>query len=424
MGWSEHAICYHVYPLGFLGAPIRDVPPDAAPEAGPGRRLRDLVPWLDYIIELGANALLLGPIFASSSHGYDTVDFLRLDPRLGDDEDFDILVRECHDRGLRVVLDGVFNHVGSHYPDYQAALTGGPDSAQARLFRIDFDAPGGPAPAVFEGHGDLVELDHDSPAVVDLVVEVMNHWTRRGVDGWRLDAAYAVDPVFWARVLPRVREQRDDLFVYGEVIQGDYVDLVDRSGWDSLTQYELWKAIWSSLKDPNLYELEHALKRHQEFVEHFVPTTFIGNHDVTRIASQVGPELAVLAATVLLTVPGVPCIYYGDELAMTGVKEERFGGDDAVRPALPETPAGLDGSGAAMLRHYQHLVGLRRRHPWLHRATVEVEDLTNESIRYVVREPDGPGVVTVSLDASAAQGPSARVSAGDEVLFEYAGVTQ
>lgn len=420
MGWSEHAICYHVYPLGFLGAPIRDVPPDG-PVGGPGRRLRDLVPWLDYVIELGANALLLGPIFASTSHGYDTVDFLRIDPRLGDDEDVDILVRECHDRGLRVVLDGVFNHVGSRHPAYQAALVGGPDSPEARLFRIDFAADGGPAPAVFEGHGDLIELDHDSPAVADLVVEAMTHWTRRGVDGWRLDAAYAVEPSFWASVLPRVREERDDLFVYGEVIQGDYVDLVARSGWDSLTQYELWKAIWSSLKDPNLFELEHALKRHQGFVEHFVPTTFVGNHDVTRIASQVGPQLAVLAATVLLTVPGVPCIYYGDELGMTGVKEERFGGDDAVRPALPERPAGLEGSGAAMLAHYRQLVGLRRRYPWLHRGVVEVEQLANETMTYVVREPGGPGALTVSLDASAADGPCARVRCGDEVLFEYVG---
>ncbi len=414
MGWSEHAICWHVYPLGFLGAPIRDVPPDYTPT----RRLRDLVPWLDYLVELGANALLLGPIFASSSHGYDTVDFHRIDPRLGDDEDFDILVRECHDRGIRIALDGVFNHVGSQYAAYREALAAGPDSPQAALFRIDFDASGGPSSDVFEGHGDLVELDHSSPAVADLVVDVMSHWTRRGVDGWRLDAAYAVDPAFWAGVLPRVREVRDDLFVYGEVIHGDYTALVEQSGWDSLTQYELWKAIWSSLKDPNLFELEHALGRHQEFVAHFSPVTFVGNHDVTRIASQVGPAKAVLAVTALMTLPGIPSVYYGDELALTGVKEERFGGDDAIRPAYPPTPAGLDGDGEWMLRIHQQLLGLRRRHPWLRTGVVESGDITNPRLVYDVREADGPGRLRVTLDAD---GPSATVEADGEVLFSYSG---
>ncbi len=145
-------------------------------------------------------------------------------------------------------------------------------------------------------------------------------------------------PEFWARVLPRVREAHPDVTVIGEVIHGDYVDLVARSGLDGVTQYELWKATWSSLVDRNLFELAWALDRHTGFVEHFRPMTFVGNHDVTRIASTVGDRGAVLALAVLMTVGGSPSLYYGDEDALRGVKEERIGGDDAVRPELPDPP--------------------------------------------------------------------------------------
>lgn len=416
VSWAEHAICWHVYPLGFLGAPIRDRHPESE---GLQHRLRGLVPWLDYVVELGASALLLGPIFDSSTHGYDTLDHYRIDPRLGDDGDFDALVGECHARGLKVILDGVFNHVGSQHSAFRQALAGGPDSGEAGLFRIDFDAPGGPRPADFEGHGDLVALDHESSAVVDFVADVMTHWCARGADGWRLDAAYAVPPQFWAQVLTRVREAHPDVFVVGEVIHGDYVELVQRSGWDSLTQYELWKAIWSSLKDVNFHELAHALGRHEEFLAAFVPMTFVGNHDVTRIASQVGPDKAALAAVLLLTLPGIPSIYAGDEQAYAGVKEERLGGDDDVRPRFPATPQELSDLGSSMHALYRELIGVRRRHPWLYDARLEVTALSNEAIAYVVRARDGDsgegaGELVVELDSVAG---SARITAGETVLF-------
>ena len=411
MSWAEHAICWHVYPLGFVGAPIRDRQPDEELE----HRLLGLLPWLDYVVELGASALLLGPIFDSSTHGYDTLDHYRIDPRLGDDGDFEALVRECHARGLKVILDGVFNHVGAQHPTFQKALAAGPDSAEAALFRIDFDAPDGPRPADFEGHGDLVAFDHSSPAVVDLVADVMTHWCARGADGWRLDAAYAVPSSFWAQVLPRVREAHSQVFVVGEVIHGDYVALVRDSGWDSLTQYELWKAIWSSLKDVNFHELAHALGRHEEFLQSFVPMTFVGNHDVTRIASQVGPDKAALAAVLLLTLPGIPSIYAGDEQAYAGVKEERLGGDDDVRPRFPATPAELSDLGASMHALYRELIGVRRRHPWLYDATLEVTSLSNEAIEYVVRARQGERELAVELDSVAG---SARITAGETVLFE------
>ena len=378
--WVEHVLWWHVYPLGFVGS---------AHEPG-GRepvehRLPHLIAWLDHPISLGLNGILLGPVFASGSHGYDTIDYRRIDPRLGDDADFDALLAACRERGLRILLDGVFNHVGTDFPLFRQAVADGPGSEAAGAFRFHWDSTndlGLPAYDCFEGHQALVELNHDAPQVEDLVVEVMCHWLGRGIDGWRLDAAYAVPEDFWARVLPRVRQRFPEAYVLGEVIHGDYAQFVARSGVDSVTQYELWKAIWSSLSSANFFELSHALARHDDFLRDFVPQTFVGNHDVTRIATQIAdPRHLPHAYAVLLTVGGTPSIYYGDEMGYTGTKEERLGGDDQVRPSMPPTPDDLT-LGFDTFETIRVLVGVRRRHPWLHRAQTRDLHLANASYAF------------------------------------------
>lgn len=412
MGWVEHAVWWHVYPLGFAAAPIRE--PDVTPPAA--ARLDRLLGWLDHAVELGANGLLLGPLFASTSHGYDTLDHLRIDPRLGDDEAFDRLVAACRARGLRLVLDGVFNHLGADHPLVRRALAEGPQGPFASWFRIDWASSGGPRPAVFEGHEGLVELDHDEPAVARYVADVMTHWLDRGADGWRLDAAYRVPAAFWAGVLPAVRARHPDAWFVGEVLHGDYAAYVHDSTLDSVTQYELWKAVWSSLVDRNFWELDWSLRRHDEFLATFVPQTFVGNHDVTRITTRVGAEAAVLALVVLMTVGGVPSVYYGDEWGLPGLKEERLGGDDAVRPVFPDSPAQLPLEGERLFRAHQELVGLRRRHPWLVGARTTATTTTNA--RYVYETSDRSSSLTVELDVTAT--PSARVlGPGGDVLFRW-----
>lgn len=409
MTWSDHAIFWHVYPLGFTGAPIR---PASDAERALTHRLGHLSHWLDHIVELGCNGLLLGPVFTSSTHGYDTVDYYEIDPRLGDTDDFAGLIEGAHARGIKVVLDGVFNHVGACNPLFRAAMAS-PDAPENALFRIDWSS-GEPRPDDFEGHGDLVALNHASDAVVDLVADVMLHWLRRGADGWRLDAAYAVAPAFWAKTLPRVRAEFGDAWFLGEMIHGDYAGYVAASGIDSLTQYELWKATWSSLADVNFFELDHALERQNAMLDAFVPNTFVGNHDVTRIATRVGPRLAVLAAVVQFTVGGIPSIYAGDEEGFTGTKREMLGGDDEIRPYFPLTPAGLPPAGETMRRRYQGLIALRRRHPWLVRARTRTVALTNE--RYVY-DTVGEGGETLRVELDAAAG-SARISADGQQLWE------
>lgn len=403
MSWSEHAIWWQVYPLGFCGAPIR---PESARERERTPRIRHLIGWLDYALELGTNGLLLGPVFDSTSHGYDTLDHFAIDPRLGDDSDFDALISACQERGIRVLLDGVFNHVGIDHPLYRKALDDGPDSEAAALFQIDWDATD-PQPRVFEGHGSLVTLNHAAPATQDFVAEIMRHWLARGVSGWRLDAAYALPAEFWSGVLESVRSEFPEAWFVGEMIHGDYAEYVKVSGLDSITQYELWKATWSSLADENFFELDWTLKRHNEWLDAFIPQTFVGNHDVTRIATLVGREKLPLALTALFTLAGIPSVYYGDEQGFEATKWERIGGDDDVRPAFPAGPEDLLPLGADIHRLHQELIGLRRRNPWLTTARTEVLELRNQFLKYRSVGSDGQSL-TVTLDMEG-DTPSAHV---------------
>ncbi|WP_029109434.1 alpha-amylase family protein [Mycobacterium sp. URHD0025] len=389
--WVAHAVWWQIYPLGFVGAFPADPPPSADEH-----RLRRVVGWLDHAVRLGASGIALGPIFASRTHGYDTTDHFRIDPRLGDDDDFDHLVAEARRRGLRILLDGVFNHVGTDFARYREAVDGGPDHPASSWFRRAGKAPGFDT---FEGHDELIALNHDEPEVVDYTATVLRHWLDRGADGWRLDAAYAVPDRFWAQVLPSVRREFPDAWFVGEVIHGDYSATVHASTFDSVTQYELWKAVWSSLNDGNFHELDWALKRHNDFLDTFVPLTFVGNHDVTRIASQLQNSAHLEHALVLLlTTGGTPSIYAGDESGYRGVKEERRGGDDAVRPEFTTPPDDSDA-----LRLHQYLIGLRRRHPWLHTAKTSPVQITNT--HYVYRTSAGAESLVVALNIDEAPLP-------------------
>lgn len=397
--WTQSVMWWQVYPLGFVGAPIRP----AAPETTVTHRLDRIEAWLDHVLGLGLNGLLLGPVFASETHGYDTVDYFRVDPRLGDEDDLRRLIDAARARGIRVLLDGVFNHVGRAHPAFRALEQDGPEAATAGLFRVSWHdgwTPGMDVDAdVFEGHHGLVALDHTSKAVEDLVVDVMTHWLDRGIDGWRLDAAYAVPTEFWSRVLPRVRATHPDAWFLGEVIHGDATRIVMESTMDSLTQYELWQGVWHAIADRNLFELKHALERHDALLATFVPQTFVGNHDVTRIASAIGAELVPHALAVQYGIAGIPSVYAGDEYGYAGVKEQRMGGDDAVRPEFPPTPPANDTlapAAAHILDVHRALIAMRRRRPWLWRARTDVIQLDNTSI--ALRTAVGADAVVVALN--------------------------
>jgi len=401
--WADSVIWWHCYPLGFVGAERRGI--DHVEH-----RLGRLANWLDYLIELGANGLLLGPIFASTSHGYDTLDHFRIDSRLGDDADLDRLLAAARSRGIRVLLDGVFNHVSVDHDIVTRATAAGPGTPDGDWIRWVGQYPRG-----FEGNLDLIELNLANPAVQDYVVHVMNHWLDRGVDGWRLDAAYAPGADAWAPIIGRVREAHPGAWVLAEVIHGDYTGFQVTSGVDSVTQYELWKAIWSSLSDRNPHELAWSLQRHAEFCAGFRPQTFLGNHDVTRIATRLSDPARLRLATALLALlPGVPSVYAGDEQGFTGEKTEDSTGDDAVRPPFPEDPSGLLGFGRPVFEHYQAVLGLRRRHPWLVSAALEVAEVTQQGLAIEFTADGG----RLALALNYADTPTVLHALGREVRLE------
>lgn len=405
MRHQAQVVWWHVYPLGFLGATIRPDDGAAPTHVAPTRTLASLIPWLDYAARLGFEGLLLGPIFRSSSHGYDTLDHLAIDPRLGNEADFDALAAACAERGMHLALDGVFNHVGDQHPWVLDALANGPDSPGAKRVRIDHAEDGTPSAHVFEGHGGLITLRHDAEEVRAYITAVMTHWIDRGATSWRLDAAYAVPNDFWADVLARTRATHPDAWFLAEVIHGDYAGIAAASTVDSVTQYELWKSLWSSIANRNFFELDWTLKRHLEFCESFTPSTFVGNHDVTRIASQVGIDGAIAALWLLMTLPGTPFVYYGDEVGALGVKEERIGGDDAVRPEYPAAPLqrwAADADATRVLEAHREAIALRRENPWITTATVTVERLENTRITYVARGPNDGEAMRVDADLATA----------------------
>ena len=401
--WVEHVIWWHVYPLGFVGAGHHRTEPHA---------LRRLEGWLDHLVSLGANGLLLGPVFTSSSHGYDTTDYFHVDPRLGDDADLDRLVIACHDRGIRVLLDGVFNHAGREFPPVAQALAEGAGSPAAEWVSRLYDHGGTVTADYFEGHDTLVTLNHASPRVQEFVRDVMLHWLRRGIDGWRLDAAYAVPASFWAAVMPGVRQEFGEAWFVGEMIHGDYAGYVAESGIDSVTQYELWKAVWSALDSVNVHELDWTLRRHRDLLEHVLPMTFLSNHDVTRVASQVRDHRHLTHAVALLGfLPGVPSVYYGDEFGLEAVKEQRPGGDDAVRPEFPQARGRFSNPHPEVEAAYRRMLGLRRRHPWLVDAVVTTDQVANDHLVVHAAARREPGQ-RLSLVLNLADRPYAALERG------------
>jgi cyclomaltodextrinase len=378
--------------LRATGAPDTAHPDGGVrPDDDEGHALRRLLPWLDHVAGLGCGGLLLTPIASSSTHGYDTIDPFVVDPRLGDDADFDALVVACRERDLRLLLDGVLNHVGRAFPRFADVVADGRSSPSVDWFRLDFERDDGDGFAyrTFEGHRDLVALNHRSAEVLDWAVRVCNHWLDRGADGWRLDVAYAIPRPFLADLARLVRERHPDAFVFGEMIHGDYAGFVAESGLDSVTQYELHKALWSSCNDANAFELAWALQRHAQMCERFVPVTFAGNHDVTRIGTRLDdPRRDVgTVLTAVWTVPGTPCLYYGDEWGARGTKRDGPGGDDEIRPRLDDLVR--DDEVEAL---HRRLVAFRKERPWLTDASLVVGGVENRRLSYAVRGEGGAAV--------------------------------
>lgn len=335
--WVNESVFYQIYPLGFCGAPqVNDMSKEPEP------RIKKITEWIPHLKDLGVNALYLGPIFESTEHGYDTADYRLIDRRLGTNEDFKEVCDKLHQNGIRVILDGVFNHVGrdfNHFKDVQANL--GNSKYCSWFSGLNFNC-GNPMGDPFtydawEGHYNLVKLNLRNREVVDYLLESVAMWMDEfKIDGLRLDAADCVDMDFFRELRRFCKGKKEDFWLMGEIIHGDYNRWANNEMLDSVTNYECYKGIYSSHNDKNYFEIAHSLMRqfgNGGIYKNIYTYNFVDNHDVNRVASTVRNKAYLKNIyTVLYTMPGVPSIYYGSEYGIEGVKEN--GSDANLRPEL------------------------------------------------------------------------------------------
>jgi cyclomaltodextrinase / maltogenic alpha-amylase / neopullulanase len=370
--WSEEAVFYHIYPLGYCGAPERNEGPIG--EASESR-LKKIEDRLGSMASLGVNALYLGPLFESVAHGYDTVDYRRVDRRLGSNEDLASLSRSAKARGMRVVLDGVFNHVGREGPWFKELLGKSSDAearqgAAARFSGVDFsrrNALGDPfCYDSWRGCLDLPKLNLANSEVRESLIGAALSWIDDyDIDGIRLDAADCLSLDFIGELASRCRARKPGFWLLGEIVHGDYRRWTGPGLLDSVTNYECWKGLWSSLNDSNYFEIAYALKQQfggQGIYRDLALYNFADNHDVDRAASLLGsPSLLYPLYALLFTMPGIPSIYYGSEFGARGKKAADS--DRALRPSIEEVEA--ERPEPDLARAIARLAALRRSLPAL-----------------------------------------------------------
>ncbi len=334
MAWYEEAVFYHIYPLGLTGAPKQNL------YGEPVHRLNTLLPWIAHIKEIGCNAIYIGPLFESVGHGYETTDYKKLDSRLGTNEDLQNFVAECHKQGIRVILDGVFNHTGRDFFAFQD-IKNNRENSQYKDWYCNVNFGGnnsfndGFSYENWGGYDLLAKLNQHNPVVKDYICDVIRFWVSEfDIDGIRLDAADVLDFEYMKVLRHVANEVKPDFWLMGEVIHGNYSRWANDGTLHSVTNYMLHKALYSGHNDHNYFEVAHTIKYVNGMIGNNLKLySFVDNHDVERIYTKLNNKEHFLPVHVMLyTLPGVPSIYYGSEFGIEG-KKERFS-DDSLRPAL------------------------------------------------------------------------------------------
>lgn len=397
--WAQDAIFYAVYPLGFCGAPYQS---DFS--APPQPRLEKLSAWIPHLQRLGVTAVYLGPVFSSTAHGYDTADYFHVDARLGSDETLAALARDLHAAGMRVVLDGVFNHVGRDFWAFRDVREHGPRSAYCDWFAgLDFGrrSPYGDGFSYDSWNGcyDLVRLNLGNPAVRSHLFEAVRSWVERfEIDGLRLDAADCLDLAFQRELAGFCRALRPDFWLMGEVIHGDYRRWANPEGLDSVTNYEVYKGLYSSHAERNYFEIAYSLNR--QFGEGGLYRgldlfTFADNHDVNRVASNLpAPAQLYPLYCLLFTMPGIPSIYYGSEWGLEG---RRTAHDDrGLRPCLDLETLLRDAPQPALPGVLVQLARIRRESPALRHGAYHPLQVSAQQLAFERRAEDQRVIVLLN----------------------------
>lgn len=334
MAWYDEAVFYHIYPLGLTGAPKLNSYQE------PVSRLKELLPWISHIKDIGCNAVYIGPLFESVGHGYETTDYKKLDSRLGTNADLKSFVSECHKQEIRVILDGVFNHTGRDFFAFQDIKKNRENSIYKDWYcNVNFwgnnSFNDGFSYENWGGYDLLAKLNQHNPDVRAYICDVVRFWIREfDIDGLRLDAADVMDFSYMSLLRQVANEVKHDFWLMGEVIHGNYSRWANDGTLHSVTNYMLHKALYSAHNDHNYFEVAHTIKYVGDMTGNKLKLyTFVDNHDVERIYTKLNNKAHFVPVHIMLyTLPGIPSIYYGSEFGIEGRKEQ--GSDDSLRPAL------------------------------------------------------------------------------------------
>ena len=335
--WAYESVFYQIYPLGFCGAPFEN-------DGVQTHKIKKVEEWIPHMKKLGINAIYFSPVFESDTHGYNTRDYKKIDVRIGTNQDFKEVCQRLHENGIRVVLDGVFNHVGRGFYQFQDVLKNREASPYLNWFHINLGGNSNYNDGLWyegwEGNYDLVKLNLQNGEVVNHILDAVQYWIDEfDIDGLRLDVAYCLDENFVRTLRSFTTEKKPDFFLLGEMLHGDYNRLMNDSMLHSVTNYECYKGLYSSFNSMNMFEINHSLLR-QFGPENWTLykgkhlLSFVDNHDVTRVASILSNEKHLpLIYAMCFGMPGIPCVYYGSEW---GTRADKSQGDPALRPCFEQ----------------------------------------------------------------------------------------
>lgn len=335
--WAYESVFYQIYPLGFCGAPFEN-------DGVQTHKIKKVEEWIPHMKKLGINVIYFSPVFESDTHGYNTRDYKKIDVRIGTNQDFKEVCQRLHENGIRVVLDGVFNHVGRGFYQFQDVLKNREASPYLNWFHINLGGNSNYNDGLWyegwEGNYDLVKLNLQNGEVVHHILDAVQYWIDEfDIDGLRLDVAYCLDENFVRTLRSFTTEKKPDFFLLGEMLHGDYNRLMNDSMLHSVTNYECYKGLYSSFNSMNMFEINHSLLR-QFGPENWTLykgkhlLSFVDNHDVTRVASILSNEKHLpLIYAMCFGMPGIPCVYYGSEW---GTRADKSQGDPALRPCFEQ----------------------------------------------------------------------------------------
>lgn len=425
--WAKNAIFYQIFPERFANGDTSNDPEGTLPWGGKpeyrnffGGDLQGVIQHLDYLAELGITAIYFNPIFeAPANHKYDTQDYMRIDPHFGTKETLKELVRSCHERGIRVILDGVFNHSGVTWPQFQDVVKKGPDSPYYGWFHIQ-EWPlqvvdGIPTYKTFAFEKTMPKLNTANPEVRDYFLQVGRYWIQEtDMDGWRLDVANEADHAFWREFAKAVKEVKPDAYILGEVWH-DGMKFLQGDQFHAVMNYPVSNAILDFFVfqhgDAHAFasKLGRYLARYPQQVNE-ASFNHLDTHDTVRLLTLCGNDKAKmkLAVAFQFTFIGAPSIYYGDEIGLDG----EFDPDNRKCMIWEEEHQDRD-----LFAFYKKCIQLRKTHPALVTGVFRIQSADKDSPVLVYERQEGEDHLIIAMNASSS--PSAvTVTLPDGVWME------